>query len=674
MSQWDVVKESFVKELNEFFGLEEDDSENVQLWEDRRLRNFNRNNVQRRDKVVPHVEGYVGVPQGIPDTVDADASQRPIPPKESIPKMTFKYVAGMLVNRKSQAAKQSGPSDDRFSLQSLTKQHEGQAPAFGAVAEAAISAEMGNATEDHDRVKQRDTIDDGSKENEKSKCSGITNWMCKKNIREFGKGRFTGREMKEDKKKEVWSDLDNFDDYRPYFTWWVTTVQVFILLFSIISYGCAPLDYKIHQQSGQVLMLSLSIQEVDFWEPSNIWIGPRAADLIHLGAKFAPCMRQDEKIFNNIKDQRQEEGDTGCCIRNDNSGCVQASRRECSTRLSVWKKWSESMKGPDGRLSGSVCGQDPQYCTDPASVPPHEWPDDITRWPICHKSVGAVKKISGNEYEHMTCEVIGHPCCIGIHGECRIATREYCDFVRGYFHEEAHLCSQVSCLNEVCGMIPFYNQDVPNQFYRLWMSLFIHAGVFQLVITVGLQLYFMRDLEKMAGPLRIGIIYIVSGIGGNLASSIFVPYRAEVGPSGSHFGLLACLFVEVINSWQLYVHPWKELLKLICFTLLLFLIGFLPWVDNYAHIFGFIFGFLLSYALLPYVTFGKRYERRKKILLICLCLAGVVAMLAVLIILFYEMPIYDCKICEYLNCIPWPFTEDMCAEQNINFNKIIDVL
>ena len=53
----------------------------------------------------------------------------------------------------------------------------------------------------------------------------------------------------------------------------------------------------------------------------------------------------------------------------------------------------------------------------------------------------AVKKI--NAAEHMACEVIGHPCCIGIQGECQITTREYCNFVRGFFHEEATLCSQV---------------------------------------------------------------------------------------------------------------------------------------------------------------------------------------------------------------------------------------
>jgi len=47
----------------------------------------------------------------------------------------------------------------------------------------------------------------------------------------------------------------------------------------------------------------------------------------------------------------------------------------------------------------------------------------------------------------MICEVIGHPCCIGIRGQCKITTKEYCMFVGGTFHEEAALCSQVRCLN-----------------------------------------------------------------------------------------------------------------------------------------------------------------------------------------------------------------------------------
>jgi membrane associated rhomboid family serine protease len=38
----------------------------------------------------------------------------------------------------------------------------------------------------------------------------------------------------------------------------------------------------------------------------------------------------------------------------------------------------------------------------------------------------------------------------------------------------------------------------------------------------------MRDLEKLTGSLRIAIIYMGSGVAGNLASAIFVPYRADV--------------------------------------------------------------------------------------------------------------------------------------------------
>ena len=103
----------------------------------------------------------------------------------------------------------------------------------------------------------------------------------------------------------------------------------------------------------------------------------------------------------------------------------------------------------------------------------------------------------GHAAEHMVCEVIGHPCCIGIRGQCKITTPEYCMFVGGTFHEEAALCSQVSpntynqyivpykyhflpfqvsCLDDVCGLLPFRKRDVPDQFYRVWTPLFLHAG------------------------------------------------------------------------------------------------------------------------------------------------------------------------------------------------------
>ena len=58
-------------------------------------------------------------------------------------------------------------------------------------------------------------------------------------------------------------------------------------------------------------------------------------------------------------------------------------------------------------------------------------------------------------------------------------------------------------------------------------------------------------------------------------------------------------------------YPEMAILKLVGVTAVFFLAGLLPWVDNYAHLFGFIFGFLLSYALLPFVTFGESAQEPK---------------------------------------------------------------
>ena len=35
---------------------------------------------------------------------------------------------------------------------------------------------------------------------------------------------------------------------------------------------------------------------------------------------------------------------------------------------------------------------------------------------------------------------------------------------------------QVSCLHDICGLMNFLYPEKPDQIYRLWLSLFLHAG------------------------------------------------------------------------------------------------------------------------------------------------------------------------------------------------------
>ncbi|XP_054635951.1 inactive rhomboid protein 2-like isoform X1 [Dunckerocampus dactyliophorus] len=491
-------------------------------------------------------------------------------------------------------------------------------------------------------------------------ASQVKHFAFDKHKRHYGMGvvgKWLNRHYRRSISSNVQKQLDDFLSHRPYFTYWITFVHIVITLLACCTYGFAPVGFAQHSKTELVLKNKGIYESVKYVQQQNFWIGPRSDDLIHLGAKFSPCIRQDRQIVHLIQKAKELEKESGCCVQNDNSGCVQTFSSDCSETLGTFIKWNNEPVDMN-RSSGSVCHQDPRICEEPASTAPHTWPDDITQWPVCTLP----KKWNHTGYRHMDCNIKGRPCCIGTKGRCEITTREYCSFMHGYFHEDATLCSQVHCLDDVCGLLPFLNPDVPDQFYRFWLSLFLHAGLLHCVVSVVFQMTILRDLEKLAGWVRISIIYIFSGITGNLASALFLPYRAEVGPAGSQFGLLACLFVELFQGWQMLEKPRKAFLKLVGIVFFLFLCGLLPWIDNIAHIFGFLSGLLLSFAFLPYVTFGT-FDKYRKRALIVVSLVAYVGLFSSLIVWFYIYPI-NWHWLEHLTCLP--FTRKFCEKYDID--------
>ncbi|XP_036771909.2 inactive rhomboid protein 1 isoform X4 [Manis pentadactyla] len=427
-------------------------------------------------------------------------------------------------------------------------------------------------------------------------------------------GRLTNRTYRKRIDSYVKRQIEDMDDHRPFFTYWLTFVHSLVTILAVCIYGIAPVGFSQHETVDSVLRNRGVYENVKYVQQENFWIGPSSEALIHLGAKFSPCMRQDPQVHSFIRAAREREKHSACCVRNDRSGCVQTSEEECSSTLAVWVKWPFHPSAPDlaghKRPFGSVCHQDPRVCDEPSSEDPHEWPDDITKWPWV---------------------LTGHS-------------------------------AQVHCMDDVCGLLPFLNPEVPDQFYRLWLSLFLHAGILHCLVSVCFQMTVLRDLEKLAGWHRIAIIYLLSGVTGNLASAIFLPYRAEVGPAGSQFGILACLFVELFQSWQILARPWRAFFKLLAVVLFLFTFGLLPWIDNFAHISGFISGLFLSFAFLPYISFGKfdLYRKRCQIIVFQVVFLG---LLAGLVVLFYFYPV-RCEWCEFLTCIP--FTDKFCEKYELD--------
>uniref|UniRef100_A0A3Q3WS63 Inactive rhomboid protein n=1 Tax=Mola mola TaxID=94237 RepID=A0A3Q3WS63_MOLML len=477
-------------------------------------------------------------------------------------------------------------------------------------------------------------------------ASQVRHFAFDKHKRQYGMGvvgKWLNRHYRLSLSSNVQKQLEDFHSHRPYFTYWITFVHIVITLLSCCTYGFAPVGFAQHSTSELVLKNKGIYESVKYIQQENFWIGPSSEDLIHLGAKFSPCIRQDMQIVSLIQKAKDLERQSGCCVQNDNSGCVQTLSSDCSETLATFIKWNNEPVDSN-RFSGSVCHQDPRVCEEPASAEPHSWPDDITQWPVCTFP----KKWNHTGYRHMDCNIKGRPCCIGTKGSI--------------FRNPRTILAQVHCLDDVCGLLPFLNPDVPDQFYRLWLSLFLHAGLLHCVVSVVFQMTILRDLEKLAGWVRISIIYIFSGITGNLASALFLPYRAEVGPAGSQFGLLACLFVELFQGWQMLENPRKAFLKLFGIVLFLFMCGLLPWIDNIAHIFGFLSGLLLSFAILPYVTFGT-FDKYRKRILIGFSMLAYIALFSSLIVWFYIYPI-NWHWLEHLTCLP--FTNSFCEKYDID--------
>lgn len=168
-------------------------------------------------------------------------------------------------------------------------------------------------------------------------------------------------------------------------------------------------------------------------------------------------------------------------------------------------------------------------------------------------------------------------------------------------------------LNELCGLggVPDQNPKLkwedrekekdnePNQWYRFITPIFLHAGLIHIGFNMLLQLTLGRDMEKEIGPIRFTLVYFSSGIfgfvlGGNYAAEGI----GSVGASGSLFGILALVLLDLLYNWSTRRSPVNDLLFLLLDFAISFVLGLLPGLDNFSHIGGFCMGLALGICIL----------------------------------------------------------------------------
>src|SRR5690625_3297030 len=86
----------------------------------------------------------------------------------------------------------------------------------------------------------------------------------------------------------------------------------------------------------------------------------------------------------------------------------------------------------------------------------------------------------------------------------------------------------------------YNNAMMEGEWWRIISSMFLHIGIFHVMLNMIALYYLGTAVERTFGPVRFFIIYFMSGIGGGLASFAFNE-QVAAGASGALFGLFGAL-------------------------------------------------------------------------------------------------------------------------------------
>ncbi|GII22357.1 rhomboid family intramembrane serine protease [Planosporangium mesophilum] len=156
--------------------------------------------------------------------------------------------------------------------------------------------------------------------------------------------------------------------------------------------------------------------------------------------------------------------------------------------------------------------------------------------------------------------------------------------------------------------------------YRLITAMFIHYGLLHLLMNMWGLWILGRQLEAVLGRGRFLALYLLAGLGGNVAAYLFSPDALSAGASTAIFGLFAAyaIIVRRLGGSLAGILP--------ILAINLYITFFFPGISKAGHLGGLVVGAIVA-AGLAYAPRGARTRVQVAVL------AGVLALLGFLTLL-----------------------------------------
>jgi rhomboid protease GluP len=137
--------------------------------------------------------------------------------------------------------------------------------------------------------------------------------------------------------------------------------------------------------------------------------------------------------------------------------------------------------------------------------------------------------------------------------------------------------------------------------WRLLTASFVHGGVLHLLVNGYALAMIGPAVEELYGRVRFGVVFLGGGAVGYVASTFFVR-QPSLGASAGVFALLGVLLGFALRARRLLVPAARRALIRELLTVAAINVGFglmVPYIDNAAHVGGFLGGLAASTILRP---------------------------------------------------------------------------
>ena len=172
---------------------------------------------------------------------------------------------------------------------------------------------------------------------------------------------------------------------------------------------------------------------------------------------------------------------------------------------------------------------------------------------------------------------------------------------------------------------------IQGEWWRLLTNTFVHGGLIHIAFNMWCLWSLGQLCESLYGAWTYIAIYLICGLGARLTSVWWHPFVPSVGASGAIFGLAGALLAALkLGEFSVPRAALSGVMRSLgAFVVYNLLFGFLPGIDNSAHIGGLITGLIVGALIALLAPQHDDAPKRALIFVVMLCaVAGGAAGLA----------------------------------------------